>query len=59
MVPAWSAERFNLTAKQVGYGTPAALKIDYNLPDGNDLFIGTVWPHGATSARHPGLHRFD
>ena len=34
--------RLYVDGKQVGNGTPAALKIDYNLPDGNDLFIGTV-----------------
>ena len=52
--------RLYVDGKQVGNGAPAAIKIDYNLPDGNDLFIGTVWPHGcATSIRQPGLHRFD
>ena len=42
--------RLYVDGKQVGNGAPAALKIDYNLPDGNDLFIGTVWPHGARPA---------
>jgi hypothetical protein len=42
--------RLYADGKQVGNGAPAALNIDYNLPDGNDLFIGTVWPHGARPA---------
>ena len=45
-----TAVRLYVDGKQVGNGAPAALKIDYNLPDGNDLFIGTVWPHGAQPA---------
>jgi hypothetical protein len=42
--------RLYVDGQQVGNGTPAALNIDYKLPDGNDLFIGTVWPHGARPA---------
>jgi Concanavalin A-like lectin/glucanases superfamily len=42
--------RLYVDGKQVQNGAPAALEIDYNLPDGNDLFIGTVWPHGARPA---------
>jgi hypothetical protein len=31
--------------KQVGNGRPAALRINYNMPGGNDLFIGNYfWP---------------
>ncbi len=47
--------RLHVDGKQVGNGAPAALKIDYNLPDGNDLFIGTVWPHGARPRTAPGV----
>jgi hypothetical protein len=33
---------------EVGNGTPTAIKINYNLPTSNDLFLGTyLWPGGS------------
>jgi hypothetical protein len=40
-----SAVRLYVDGSQVGHGTPSALKINYNMPAGNDLFIGNYfWP---------------
>jgi hypothetical protein len=40
--------RLYVDGEQVGNGTAASLNINYNLPDGNDLFIGTyLWPGGS------------
>ncbi len=40
--------RLYVDGKQVGNGTPTALKINSNLPTSNDLFIGTyLWPGGS------------
>jgi hypothetical protein len=37
--------RLYVDGTQVGCGTPTALKINYNMPGGNDLFIGNYfWP---------------
>jgi hypothetical protein len=37
--------RLYVDGKQMGLGTPSALKINYNMPGGNDLFIGNYfWP---------------
>jgi len=37
--------RLYVNGTQVGLGTPTALTINYNMPDGNDLFIGNYfWP---------------
>jgi hypothetical protein len=37
--------RLYVDGAQVGNGRPAALTINYNMPDGNDLFIGNYfWP---------------
>ena len=37
--------RLYADGRQVGYGNPAALTINYNMPCGNDLFIGNYfWP---------------
>jgi hypothetical protein len=39
--------RLYVDGKQVGNGMPTALKINYNLPTSNDLYIGTyLWPGG-------------
>jgi hypothetical protein len=37
--------RLYVDGTQVGLGTPTTLTINYNMPDGNDLFIGNYfWP---------------
>jgi hypothetical protein len=37
--------RLYVDGTQVGLGTPTAININYNMPDGNDLFIGNYfWP---------------
>ena len=42
--------RLYADGREVGYGTPATLNINYNLPTSNDLFIGTyLWPGGSLS----------
>jgi hypothetical protein len=50
-----STVRLYVDGVEVGNGTPANLKIDYSLPDSNDLFIGTYNGQTNTNFNFNGL----